>query len=143
MDPANFNVDAKAMEHLEKRIAPAEYKIIDANMLKVCKIDWFYRFNIFYHFKQFQSCIDQEFSKNGFFVSKNSVFCDEFSYCVRTLMADIEIELSTGNAIEPDHRLKFVGLFCLIALHNRIFHTLDKRLLNKIWDLCKKVCKYF
>ena len=49
MDPANFNVDAKAMEHLEKRIAPAEYKIIDGNMLKVCNIDigFYRRFNIF------------------------------------------------------------------------------------------------
>ena len=41
---------------------------------------------------------------------------------------------------EPDNRLKLVGLFCLIALHNRLFHAIDKKLLNKIWELCKKVC---
>ena len=42
-------------------------------------------------------------------------------------------------AAEPDNRLKLVGLFCLIALHNRLFHAIDKKLLNKIWELCKKV----
>ena len=42
-------------------------------------------------------------------------------------------------AAEPDNRLKLVGLFCLIALHNRLFHAIDKKLLNKICELCKKV----
>ena len=126
MDPQHYKVDRQAMEHLEKRIAPAENKVIDGNMLK--------------------SCVEQEFNKNGFFVSKNSTFCDEFSYCIRTLMTEVEVELnpSSGNvAMDPDQRLKLVGLFGLIALHNRLFHNLDKRMLNKIWDLCKKVSFLF
>jgi len=128
MDPESYNVNIDAMTQLEKLLSPAESKVIDGNMLK--------------------TCLDQEFNKNGFYVSKNSNFCEEFLYCIRTLMAEVEVDFNSQAtaassnysvvAAEPDNRLKLVGLFCLIALHNRLFHTIDKKLLNKIWELCKK-----
>ena len=57
-------------------------------------------------------------------------------------MTEVEAEISSnanGGAIGHDHKLKLVGIFALIALHHKIFHTVDKRLNNKLWDLCKKV----
>ena len=87
-----------------------------------------------------QNCIGQEFNRNGFFVSKNSSFCDEFLYCIRSLVSEVEAELSNSTVIGKDYKLKMVGLFALIALHTNIFHgAVDKKLTNKLWDLCKKV----
>ncbi len=38
-------------------------------------------------------------------------------------------------------RLKLVSLVCLITLHNNLFHSLDKKFINRFWELCKKVKK--
>ena len=89
-----------------------------------------------------QNCIGQEFNRNGFFVSKNSGFCEEFLHCIRTMVTEVESELSNSTAIVigNDYKLKMVGLFALIALHTNIFHgAADRKLTNKLWDLCKKV----
>ena len=126
MDSSAYNVDSESMIQLEKNLAPAESKVIDGNMLK--------------------SCLNQEFNKNGFFVSKNSHFCEEFLFCIRTLMVEVETIMNSSNSgdfCEPDNRLKLVGLFSLIALHNRLFHSVDKKLLSKVWELCKKVLNAF
>ena len=53
-----------------------------------------------------------------------------------------EVEISSP-IIDPDDRLKMVGLFALLALHLNIFHSLDKKLTNKIWELCKKVYHFY
>ena len=130
MDPEAYNVNIDAMTQLEKLLSPAESKVIDGNMLK--------------------TCLDQEFNKNGFYVSKNSSFCEEFLFSIRTLMAEIEVDFNltssssassseSSGSPDPDNHLKLVGLFGLIALHNRLFHAIDKKLLSKIWELCKKV----
>lgn len=52
-------------------------------------------------------------------------------------MNDVEAELNNG--LEANYRLKLVGLLCLITLHTNLFHSLDKKLVNRIWELCKKV----
>ena len=71
-------------------------------------------------------------------MSQNSNFCEEFMVCIKAIITEVESSLGR-NSEEVDNRLKLVGLFALIALHNRLFQALDKKLLNKIWDLCKKV----
>ena len=90
-----------------------------------------------------QNCIGQEFNRNGFFVSKNSGFCEEFLHCIRTMVTEVESEFSNSTAsivIGNDYKLKMVGLFALIALHTNIFHgAVDRKLTNKLWDLCRKV----
>ena len=122
MEPSNFEINAEAMKQLETILHPSESKVIDGNL--------------------FKTVLDQDYSKNGIFVSQNSNFADEFMYCIRALMAQVEVDSSStsgsGNS-EPDNGFKLVGLFCLIALHNRLFHSIDKRLLSRIWELCKKV----
>ena len=51
-----------------------------------------------------------------------------------------EIEFSLASPIiDPQERLKMVGLFALIALHLNIFRSIDKKLTYKIWELCKRV----
>ena len=77
MDPSAYNVQADSMKQLEKLLSPAESKVIDGNMLK--------------------TCLDQQFNKNGFFVSKNSQFCDEFLFCIRTMIAEIEVDLNNSS----------------------------------------------
>jgi hypothetical protein len=79
MDPESYNVNIDAMTQLEKLLSPAESKVIDGNMLK--------------------TCLDQEFNKNGFYVSKNSNFCEEFLYCIRTLMAEVEVDFNSQGFI--------------------------------------------
>ena len=76
MDPDAYNVSKDAMNQLEKLLSPAESKVIDGNMLK--------------------TCLDQEFNKNGFYVSKNSNFCEEFLYCIRALMVEVEVECNSS-----------------------------------------------
>ena len=79
MDPESYNVNIDAMTQLEKLLSPAESKVIDGNMLK--------------------TCLDQEFNKNGFYVSKNSNFCEEFLCCIRTLMAEVEVDFNSQGFI--------------------------------------------
>ena len=84
----------------------------------------------------FQNCIDQEFNKNGFFVTTNASFCDEFNHCIRMMISEVE---SNVTMVDPDERLKLVGLFALMTLHNRLFPNMDRKIVNKILELCKKV----
>ena len=84
----------------------------------------------------FQTCIDQEFNKEGFFVSTNTFLCEDFNNAVRAMILDIE---SNSNLVDTDDRLKIVGLLALVSLQNRLFPNTDRKLVNKIFDLCKKV----
>lgn len=131
-NPTHYNgVTKESMEHLEKMLNPAESKIIDGNFLK--------------------TCLDQDFDKKGsFFVTKNLHFGEELIFSIKTLMAEIEGDLSSISSSSSvmfsqelggaaDNRLKLVGLFCLIGLHNRLFHSIDRKVLGKMWELCKKV----
>ena len=85
-----------------------------------------------------QSCIDQEYNKNGFFVTKNSVFCDSFTQCIRLMISEIESN-STNMKPDPEERLNLVGVFALMTLHNKMFPNMDRKLVNKTLELCKKV----
>lgn len=131
-NPDQYKVGKESMEHLEKMLDPAEAKVIDGNLLK--------------------TCLDQDFDKKGFFVTKNVNFGEELVFAIKTLMAEIEGDLSSATASTAtsvmfsqelggasDNRLKLVGLFCLIALHNRLYHSIDRKVLSKMWELCKKV----
>ena len=42
---------------------------------------------------------------------------------------------------DPEERLNLVGVFALMTLHNKMFPNMDRKLVNKILELCKKVCK--
>ena len=72
-------------------------------------------------------------------MTKNSVFCDSFNQCIRLMISEIESN-STNMKPDPEERLNLVGVFALMTLHNKMFPNMDRKLVNKILELCKKVC---
>ena len=85
----------------------------------------------------FQSCIEQQFNKNGVHVSKNGGLCYEFNFCLRTYFGEVE-----AAAADPDHCFRLVGLAGLAALFNNLFQSMDKKFVNKLWEVLKKVNYY-
>ena len=55
------------------------------------------------------------------------------------MISEIESN-STNMKPDPEERLNLVGVFALMTLHNKMFPNMDRKLVNKILELCKKVC---
>lgn len=118
MDCDKYKVTKEQMKRLDKLLGPAEKRVMESNM--------------------FKACVDQQFNKSGvFFVSKNAAFCDELNFAMKTILADVEANLV--NMMDPGQKSKLVGLAAMMVLHYNLFQTLDKKFLNKVWEVCKKV----
>ena len=54
------------------------------------------------------------------------------------MISEIESN-STNMKPDPEERLNLVGVFALMTLHNKMFPNMDRKLVNKTLELCKKV----
>ncbi|KAF7702037.1 WASH complex subunit 4 [Silurus meridionalis] len=118
-NPSKFAIPEEKLKPFEKLLLKLEGQILDSMI--------------------FQACVEQRFDNpgEGFSVSKNSAFAEEFAHNIRTIFANVESKL--GEPAEIDQRDKYVGVCGLFALHFHIFRTVDKRLYKALLDVCKKV----
>ena len=73
-----------------------------------------------------------------------ALFKEEMNKSVFNLISQVEVEFSNAvtcnfSSLDPENRLKLVGLSALMALHHNLFQIQDKKFLIKYWDVCKKV----
>ena len=54
------------------------------------------------------------------------------------MISEIESN-STNMKPDPEERLNLVGVFALMTLHNKMFPNMDRKLVNKTLELCKKI----
>ncbi|XP_052261533.1 WASH complex subunit 4-like isoform X2 [Dreissena polymorpha] len=85
----------------------------------------------------FQNCVEQPFDSQQVFVSKNTVFMDEFGVNIRNYLEQLEARIGESN--EVDQRFKFVGLCGLYILHFQLFRVTDKKVFKSLWDIYKKL----
>ncbi|KAF4081421.1 hypothetical protein AMELA_G00160980 [Ameiurus melas] len=118
-NPSKFAIPEEKLKPFEKLLLKLEGQLLDSMI--------------------FQACVDQRFDNpgEGFSVSKNSAFAEEFAHNIRTIFANVESKL--GEPAEIDQRDKYVGVCGLFALHFHIFRAVDKRLYKALLDVCKKV----
>jgi len=118
LNPSSFEVTKDKLEHLKKLVKKVDTLVISSRL--------------FYH------CIDQDFDDSGIPVSKNSVFIEEFMTNIKFLFNKLEVKLG-DNVCEFVHAQEFVAICCLFVFNSRLFHDIDKKFFNKIWDVNKKL----
>ena len=74
LDPQKFNIDQGKLNLLRKLLTPTESRVLDGNL--------------------FRSVVNQTFDK----ATTNSVLGDEFGYCIREMMTEIEGQHSCPEA---------------------------------------------
>jgi len=118
LNPSSFDVSKDKLEHLKKLVKKIDTLIISSRL--------------FYH------CIDQDFDDSGIPVCKNSVFIEEFLINLKFLFNKLEVKLGDSTC-EFVHSQEFVAICCLFVFNSRLFHDIDKKFFNKIWDVNKKL----
>ena len=113
LDHSKFGIDPKKLQLMRKLLTSTEAKVLHGNI--------------------FKSAIDHEFDKS-LMVSNNIMLCDEIEYCVRKMLHDVENSSDISNP-----GMRFVGSLGVLVLHYQLFLKLDRRLVTKTIELCKKI----
>ena len=85
----------------------------------------------------FQNCVEQLFDDGQIFVTKNSLFAEEFAINIRNFLGMIEPKICELN--ETRQRHQYVAVVALYILHFQLFRSVDKKLFKSIWDVHKKL----
>ena len=121
IDPKKFHVEKEKVNLLKKLLAPTEKQVLEGNIFKLC--------------------ISQVFERNESKVTYSTSLGDEFGLYLKTAVNDLEISLSTNSRgnLDREQRFKLIGVCGLYVLYNNLCFTVDKKLFNKVVELCKKV----
>ncbi|XP_053377942.1 WASH complex subunit 4-like isoform X3 [Mercenaria mercenaria] len=116
-DPGKFSTTDEKLRPFEKLMMTLEGQLLDGMI--------------------FQNCVEQPFDNPQVFVTKNTVFMEEFSVNIRDYLAELEARIGENN--EVDQRFKFVGVCGLYILHFQLFRVTDKKIFKSLWDIYKKI----
>jgi len=85
----------------------------------------------------FQNCVEQLFDDGQIFVTKNSMFAEEFAINIRNYLNMIDPKIGEMN--ETRQRHQYVAVVALYILHFHLFRTVDKKMFKAIWEVHKKL----
>lgn len=81
--------------------------------------------------------MEQGYDDGKAFVSKNSLFAEEFSLNIKNYFMLIEPKI--GDSAELNARQRIVDICALYVLYYSLFRIVDKKFLKTLWDVYKKL----
>lgn len=117
-DPTRFGVTKEKLIPFEKLISRLENQLLLEGRI-------------------FLSCMEQGYDDGKAFVSKNSLFAEEFSLNIKNYFMLIEPKI--GDSAELNARQRIVDICALYVLYYSLFRIVDKKFLKTLWDVYKKL----